>query len=219
MKRAHPRPVRIALAALALAVVAAWVVLLRPQFLGGPAAYVIVSGTSMEPTLVDGDLVLARKESSYAAGDIVAFRVPKGDPGAGAMVIHRVVGGSASAGYRTKGDNRSDRDTWRPTSRDIVGSLWLTIPRAGAAVAFLRSPFVLAGLAGLAAFLFVSAGRRQRRPKRAPHGLRGSYAYPRPTDSPPPRRRAPARFSPGATGSAPGFRATSPVASPTARSS
>jgi signal peptidase I len=190
MKRVHARPLRIVLAALLLALVAAWIVLLRPQLLGGSAAYVIVSGTSMQPTLVDGDLVVARKQSSYGVGDIVAFRVPKGEPGADAMVIHRIVGGSARAGYRTKGDNRDGRDTWRPKARDVVGSAWLTIPRGGVAFAWLRTPAVLAGLAGLAAFLFISAGRRREQGlERAPYGLRGSYVYPRPSDSPPPRVR------------------------------
>jgi signal peptidase len=175
MERGRPRPARIALAVALLALVVAWVMLLRPQFLGGAAAYVIVSGKSMEPTLADGDVVFARRQSSYRIGDIVAYRVPKGEAGAGAMVIHRIVGGSAESGYWTKGDNRDGRDAWRPKPHDVVGSVWLTIPRAGAAFAFLRAPLVLAGLAGLAAFLFVSAGRRpERRRAPPPHRLPGS---------------------------------------------
>jgi signal peptidase I len=81
MPRVPARPVRIALAAALLALVVAWVVLLRPQLLGGSAAYVVVSGTSMEPTLSDGDFVLARKRSSYRVGDVVAFSRPEGRPG------------------------------------------------------------------------------------------------------------------------------------------
>ena len=191
MQRVSGQPVRVVLVAATLALAVAWAVFLRPPFLGGPAAYVIVSGKSMEPTLEDGDFVLARRQSSYRVGDIVAYRVPKGDPGAGAMVIHRIVGGSARTGYVTKGDNREGRDTWRPKPGDVVGSVSLTIPRAGVLLALLRTPVAIAALAGLAAFLFVSAGRRREPVLRsAAHGLRGSYLYPRPPDSPPPRLRS-----------------------------
>ena len=40
---------------------------------------------SMEPSLKNGDLVLALKNTSYAAGDVVAYRIPEGEPGAGAL--------------------------------------------------------------------------------------------------------------------------------------
>ena len=43
----------------ALGVAAFWFVVLRPQAIGGPASYVLVSGHSMLPTLRDGDVLLA----------------------------------------------------------------------------------------------------------------------------------------------------------------
>jgi signal peptidase I len=147
--------------ALTVALIVAWALLLRPQLLGGPAAYVIVSGASMEPNLANGDLVLATKKVSYRVGDVVAYQVPKGEPGEGALVIHRVVGGSESVGYLTQGDNRQGRDLWRPRPSDVIGSVSIRVPRAGLLFALMRTPLGLAAFAGLAVFLFVSAGRRR----------------------------------------------------------
>lgn len=179
-----------AMITLTVALIVAWGVLLRPQILGGPVAYVIVSGESMEPTFANGDLVLAKKKSSYRVGDVVAYRVPKGDPGAGALVIHRLVGGSARVGYLTKGDNREGRDLWRPRPSDILGSVYFRAPRAGLALAFMRTPLGLALLAGLATFLVVYAGGGENRPSRA--RLRETSDHPRKRkrqrQSPPSRR-------------------------------
>jgi signal peptidase I len=111
--------------------------------------------------LAHGDLVLATKKASYSVGDVVAYRVPKDDPGEGALVIHRVVGGSESAGYLTKGDNRDGRDLWRPRAHDVIGSVSVRAPRAGLLFAVMRTPLGLAAFAGLSVFLFVSAGRRR----------------------------------------------------------
>jgi signal peptidase len=145
----------------ALAFLAFWFVALRPQALGGPAGYVLVSGHSMLPTLHDGDLVVVRHERSYRTGEIVAYRVPKGNVGAGDQVIHRIVGGSALSGYVVKGDNRSAPDVWRPRLHDVVGRVWLRIPRAEGVLRVLRSPLLLACLAGALVFVFVfTSGRR-----------------------------------------------------------
>ena len=59
---------------------------LAPRQLGGWASYAIVSGTSMLPTLQEGDLVMARERPQYEVGDIVLFEVD------GGRVIHRIVG-------------------------------------------------------------------------------------------------------------------------------
>lgn len=166
MKR-RPQLTRGAMIALTVALIVAWGILLGPQILGGPASYVIVSGESMEPTFANGDFVLAKKQSSYRLGDVVAYRVPKGDPGAGALVIHRLVGGSARVGYLTKGDNREGRDLWRPRASDILGSVFFKAPRAGLVLAFMRTPLGLAVLAGLVTFLFVCAGGGENRASRA----------------------------------------------------
>jgi signal peptidase I len=181
---AHPTPVRparrlggrrafrIASSVVAVAAVVAWALLLRPQFLGGPAAYVMVAGISMEPTFHNGDLVVARRRDSYRVGDVVVYRVPRGEAGAGSLIIHRIVGGSEAAGWIVQGDNRDVPDLWRPRSGDIVGAMWADVPGAGTLVARGASPLALASICTLfALFLGLPAGvvravdgRSRRRP-------------------------------------------------------
>ncbi len=159
------RVIRAAFVVALLAMSVAWLLLFRPTFLGGPATYVQVYGTSMEPTLDSGDLVLVREQGNYGNGDIVAFRVPEGESGEGAIVIHRIVGGTAKEGFITQGDNKEVFDPWRPTGDDVVGRLWFSIPVGGRLLAILQSPLLLAALAsGVAVFLVLSGGEQKKGP-------------------------------------------------------
>jgi signal peptidase I len=129
-----------------------WFVALRPQALGGPTAYILVSGTSMEPTIHVGSLVVVQRQTGYRVGQVVAYRIPDGGPAAGLNVIHRIVGGSAD-GFVMRGDNAPATDLWRPKTGDILGSAELVIPSAAAVITVLRSPALVASVAaGLAVF-------------------------------------------------------------------
>ena len=139
--------------ALLIGVVLFWAFALRPQALGGPAGYVLVSGHSMLPRYHTGDMVLVEKHSSYHVGQVVAYRVPKGDPMAGAQVIHRIIGGNPKTGWIVQGDNRTAPDVWRPKNGDIVGAKAVRLPNAVLLMQFLRSPVLLGLLA--ACFVFV----------------------------------------------------------------
>lgn len=130
-----------------------WAHFLRPESLGGRAGYVLVSGQSMEPRYHTGDLVLVHRHAGYHVGQVIAYRVPKGDPMAGAQVIHRIIGGNAERGFVVQGDNRTQPDVWRPKASDIVGAKTLRIPDAIVVLQYLRSPIFLALLA--ACFVFV----------------------------------------------------------------
>jgi signal peptidase I len=162
---------------------AGWFLLLRPAFLGGPASYVWVSGGSMKPTLQGGSLVIAREQGRYGMGDIVAFRLAKHKGGGNAVVIHRIVGGSAEEGFITQGDNNQARDPWRLNEGDIVGEMWFSAPGAGRVLAVLRAPVMLAGLAAaVAVFLMLSGpeGRKlPRQPAPPPQGPPASRVAPR----------------------------------------
>lgn len=150
------------------ALLVAWFLVLSPAFLGGPATYVRVSGDSMEPALHAGDLVVARAQSSYGPGEVVAFRPPRHNSGQSAVVLHRIVGGSAEDGFITQGDNNKARDPWRLSQRDMLGEMWFSVPAAGRLLAFLQSPLLSAGLAsGFAVFLLLSGGTEEKRPRRA----------------------------------------------------
>jgi len=153
LRAAFERTNKSAAIALAVFVCLFWTQYLRPQAFGGRAAYVLVSGKSMLPRYHTGDLVLVERQSSYHVGQLIAYRVPKGDAMAGAQVIHRIIGGDAKHGFVVQGDNRTAPDVWRPKPSDIVGAKALRIPSAVLILQFLRSPLFLALLA--ACFVFV----------------------------------------------------------------
>lgn len=151
--------------ALGLVFAALWFLFLRPASLGGPATYVIVSGESMLPSLNSGDLVLAVESRSYRTGDVVVFRVPRGQPGEGTPIIHRIVGGSAGGGLVLQGDNREFRDPWLPRAAELEGRAVLTVPRLGLLLAFLRAPLGLAAAAALFTFLLAAGDGPRRGPR------------------------------------------------------
>lgn len=140
---------------------AVWFVSFRPQALGGPVGYVLTLGVSMEPTYRTGDLVLVRPAPAYEVGDVVAYRVPDDDIGAGVVLIHRIIGGSGAEGYELQGDNNPTPDEWHPRDTDVVGKAWLVLPRAGSVLAKARDPLVLASLAaGIAAAMVLRPSRK-----------------------------------------------------------
>ena len=63
--------------ALVVVVCLFWAHFLRPESLGGRAAYVLVSGQSMEPRYHTGDLVLVQRHAGYHVGQVIAYRVPR----------------------------------------------------------------------------------------------------------------------------------------------
>lgn len=151
-----------------VAAVVLWAIFLRPQFLGGPAQFILVSGTSMKPQMQTGDLVLVTRSSAYRVGERVAYRIPEGEPAAGRVVIHRIVGGSASAGFVMRGDNRATNDRWKPKPGAIVGTTRLRIPAGGRAARAILTPIGLGVLAGLAVFAFIALGPDGRQPRARP---------------------------------------------------
>jgi signal peptidase I len=137
-------------ALVALLVAVAWLMLAPPQ-LGGHTSYVIINGNSMEPGMERGDLALVRPADRYRPGDIVTYRHPEIG-----HVIHRIVDEQGGR-FTLKGDNNDFLDSYRPTSDEIVGELWLHVPAAGSLFAHLRSPF-WAGLVLFLALAWVLAG-------------------------------------------------------------
>jgi signal peptidase len=152
------KPVNVVFVAVLVVVAAGWWVALRPaSLLDGPASFLVVKGTSMLPTLHTGDLVLAEAQSSYQVGDLVVYAVPSGQIGAGDELIHRIVGGSATAGFVLQGDNNPSPDPWTVPSSDVLGKEAAVVPGAGRWLLVLRTP-LFAGLAAaaIAAWLVLS---------------------------------------------------------------
>jgi signal peptidase I len=144
--------------AITLVLVGLWVVLLRPQSLGGPLTYLVIRGNSMEPTYHTGDLVILRSVPAYGTDEIVAYRVPAGDIGAGHLIVHRIAGGDGDAGFVVQGDNNPSVDPWMPRSGDIAGAAWILVPGAGRILTFLHTPAALGAIA-VAVLVAFAVGR------------------------------------------------------------
>jgi signal peptidase I len=144
-----------------------WFLVFRPVALGGAAGYEIVTGHSMEPLLHTGDLVITQSASTYVVGDLIAFHVPAGQPGAGSIVIHRIVSGEGASGFVVKGDNKPAPDSWQPRASDVIGRSWIALPGSGDVLLTLRRPIVLGSLAaGVFAFWFLMSDVRVPRWRR-----------------------------------------------------
>ncbi len=126
-----------------LTFVAVW-----PASLGGKSSLVVVRGKSMEPTYHLGDLLYARTEDHYGVGDVVVYRVPEGQPGAGVLVVHRLTGINDDGTLVIQGDNKDAPDDLKLTTADLVATpVW----NLGSAPTRLLTvvPFLLAALIGM----------------------------------------------------------------------
>src|SRR5687767_1939344 len=104
--------IRISLLVAAIGGLAAgWLWLAPTQLPAGSASYVVPSGSSMLPTLREGDLAIVRAAPSYGPGDIVAYRSAR----LGETVLHRIVGVEQGK-FVLKGDNNQWKDSDRPAA-------------------------------------------------------------------------------------------------------
>ncbi|MDQ1287931.1 MAG: signal peptidase [Actinomycetota bacterium] len=79
----------------------------------------------MDPLAHDGDLVLARRRTDYALGDLVVYERR------GGKVMHRLVEGGPSEGWISKGDNYRYPDPWKIPDSSILGEILLITPGGG----------------------------------------------------------------------------------------
>lgn len=91
---------------------------------GGSLTAVTIRGSSMEPGIVAGDVVIVRHDPPYGVGDVVAHRATPD----GSLVLHRVV---ATEGPRLvlRGDANHHDDDVRPLPADVVGRQVVRIAR------------------------------------------------------------------------------------------
>ncbi len=144
---------------------------LAPAQVGGATSYAVIVGSSMEPSLTRGDLVLVRPQARYEPGDVVLYE----DPQLGSKVMHRIARVDGDR-YVLKGDNNDYLDSAQPTADQVVGALWVTVPGAGRITTWLREPLHAALLVGIATLLALGgggaaaasaiSGRRRSRPAR-----------------------------------------------------
>jgi signal peptidase len=106
---------------------------------------VTVLSNSMEPTFRAGDVIVLTPKAlrDVRRGDVIAYAVPIGDHHVVTHRVTRVVEPGERPVVVTKGDANTQADPWR--ARLDGGVAWqhrLTIPYAGHALLFLRSPGV-----------------------------------------------------------------------------
>jgi len=65
-----------------------------------------------------------------------------------ADVIHRIISVDQDH-YILQGDNNSWIDGYQPTDAEIVGKLWLYLPKLGAVINWIRTPINMALTSGL----------------------------------------------------------------------
>ncbi len=138
-----------------------WVIF-APIQAGGQSAYIQIIGSSMEPTFHVGDLVLVRADANYNIGDIVAYKNAE----LKSNVFHRIIG-IENSHFTLRGDNNSWIDAYRPSSDEVIGKLWLHLPRAGTLLQKIRQPINMALIAGtLAGILALSYFNEKSKGKR-----------------------------------------------------
>jgi signal peptidase I len=133
-----------------------WLLFTPVQF-GGQAAYVIISGNSMEPVFYRGDLVILYSAKDYQIGDIATYRHPEIGP-----VIHRIIEKEDDR-FIFQGDNNGWIDSYRPQQEEIIGKLWLHLPTAGKTLETFRAPWVLSLIAALTMLIFIAPPSKQHK--------------------------------------------------------
>ena len=106
--------------------------------------YVVQSG-SMEPSIMTGDMIIIKKESSYQKSDVITFKDFNDR-----TVTHRIMETKAAVGnansesaqtYVTKGDANQDSDTGTMPQERVIGKVVQVIPKFGYVVQFIKSPW------------------------------------------------------------------------------
>jgi signal peptidase len=142
---------------------------LWPAALGGNTHFVVVQGHSMEPTFHLGDIIIVRANEHPKVGDIIVYEVPKDEPAAGMMIVHRVKSIRPDGTLETQGDNRKEPDPFQPTAANVMGSPVRAIPHLGRLIGLSTKPVIVGAAAGgLTIFVLWPSKPRQRRRKRVP---------------------------------------------------
>ncbi|MGO9300534.1 MAG: signal peptidase I [Acidimicrobiales bacterium] len=135
-----------------------------PTRLGGDSIYVVTSGISMEPRFHTGDLAILRPASSYEVGEIVGYKSPHIG-----IVLHRIIG-EKGGHFLMKGDNNDFVDPYHPVPSDVVGKLWVHVPKVGRLINSQRNREISVAVAAVAMAGIVAVPterKRQRRRKNA----------------------------------------------------
>ena len=135
------------------AAVVAWFI--WPTSLGGCTTLTLVSGHSMEPTYVTGDIVVARCGEPQV-GDVIVYAPDEVE--GNARIIHRIVGES-EGGWVMQGDNNEFLDPFEPSGDEVLGVARVHIPKVGLVVRTFSNAWVWIAIIALALALLVWPSR------------------------------------------------------------
>lgn len=133
-----------------------------PTKFGGSATYAVTDGISMQPLLHQGDLAIIRTQSSYHVGEVVLYKNQVIE----SEVLHRIVL-VQDGHYFFKGDSNNFVDPGYATQSQLLGALWIDIPKIGGILDWLGRPLHAGSLGAVATFTFATTmlwpTRRKRR--------------------------------------------------------
>ncbi len=154
--RKFPRLTTIAINIILLGITVAIWIAFAPLQVGGAAAYVVVNGDSMEPGFHSGDLAIVKPVSDYKVEDIVTYN----EPDIKERVIHRIIKVEGNH-FVLKGDNNDWIDHYHPIQEEIVGKLWIHVPKLGLVIQWLRLPINMALIAGMLGGVLMIGQKKQ----------------------------------------------------------
>ena len=107
----------------------------------GVGEVVFLSG-SMQPTIEVGSLGIVHEEKNYKEGDIVTYIKER------TLITHRIKEIRSDNEIIVQGDANNIAD--EPISKDMIeGRIILTIPHMGSVLQILKTPYGIAGVAGI----------------------------------------------------------------------
>jgi hypothetical protein len=123
----------------------------------------------MEPRFRTGDLAVVRRAGRYEVGDVVAYHSTV----LHTVVMHRIIARQGSR-YVFQGDNNDFIDPSPPRSSDLIGKLWLRVPKVGRLSDKLHTPAITAAFSGTAFAMLLLLGNGRRRRRRDRRGARST---------------------------------------------
>jgi len=133
---------------------------LWPSAFGGDTDFLIVSGQSMYPTILDGSFVITKQSPPYEVDDIVAYYSKESR----VNVVHRIIESHDNGAFIIKGDNNPNPDAGAYTYNDIFGEVVFATPFVGQGLEMLRNPIML--LISAVVLIAIQSEQKRRRKKK-----------------------------------------------------
>ena len=97
----------------------------------GPYSSFVVTGGSMYPNLIEGDLIIVKKEDSYKVEDVITYRNDENG-----ITTHRIIRIEDDK-YYTKGDSNNYEDGYFILKEDIYGKVKYRIEKINKLIEFI----------------------------------------------------------------------------------